>query len=84
MYNRQQDNNYCAKAIEQIKCEYEGQEMVIGFSAPYLIDVASTLPGEQMVIQLADPSRPGVFLPAEQPENTDLVMLLMPMTVQEF
>lgn len=79
-----QDNNYCAKAIEQIKCEYEGQEMVIGFSAPYLIDVASTLPGEQMVIQLADPSRPGVFLPAEQPENTDLVMLLMPMTVQEF
>jgi len=79
-----QDNNYCSKAIELIAAEYTGPEMIIGFSAPYLIDVSSTLPGEQIVIKLADPSRPGVFLPAEQAEGTDLVMLLMPMTVTDF
>jgi len=81
---RSQDNNYCSKAEERVVCEYDGQDMVIGFSAPYLIEVASTIPGETMEIKLADPSRPGVFLPTEQAENTELLMLLMPMTVVDF
>ena len=45
---------------------------------------AHTLTTDNIVIKLADPSRPGVFLPEENPENTELVIILMPMTVQEF
>ena len=33
---------------------------------------------------LSDPSRPGVFVPSENSENSELLMLLMPMTVSDF
>lgn len=59
--------------------------MVIGFSAPYLIEITSTLSTDDMVIKLSDPSRPGVFLPTkEEGTGDDLLMLLMPMTVTDF
>ena len=58
--------------------------MIIGFSAPYLIEIFGTLPTSDIVISLSDPSRPGVFLPSEDKENSELLMLLMPMTVAEF
>ena len=58
--------------------------MVIGFSAPYLIEIFGTLSTNDIIISLSDPSRPGVFLPSENKEESDLLMLLMPMTVAEF
>lgn len=79
-----QDNNFCTSARESIPCDFTGSEMVIGFSAPYLIEIISTLSTQDMMIKLSDPSRPGVFLPQEDEKDSQLLMLLMPMTVQEF
>lgn len=79
-----QDNNFCTSGRETIPCSFSGNEMVIGFSAPYLIDIFSTISTQNVVIKLSDPSRPGVFLPEEDAENSELLMLLMPMTVGEF
>lgn len=79
-----QDNNFCTSAIENVPCSYEGREMVIGFSAPYLEEIASTLSTDEMIVRLSDPSRPGVFVPSENIDGCDLLMLLMPMTVKEF
>ena len=36
-----------------------------------------------VVIELADPSRAGVMFPAEQQENQELLMLLMPMMLTD-
>lgn len=79
-----QDNNFCTSAREAMPCDFTGNEMVIGFSAPYLIEIISTLSTDQMLIKLSDPSRPGVFVPQEDAKDSELLMLLMPMTVQEF
>ncbi len=79
-----QDNNFCTSGREEIPCGFTGTEMVIGFSAPFLIEIFNTLSTENVVVKLADPSRPGVFLPEENGENSELLMLLMPMTVGEF
>ena len=38
---------------------------------------------QDIVIQLADPSRSGVLVPSEQPEGQDVLMLLMPMLLNE-
>lgn len=82
---RAADNNFCTSAREEVLCEFTGREMVIGFSAPYLIEITSTLSTDDMVIKLSDPSRPGVFLPTkEEGTGDDLLMLLMPMTVTDF
>lgn len=78
------DTNLLTAGNEKIDCEYSGPEIVVGFSAPYMIEICNTIQSEQMIVRLSDPSRPGVFTPSENEENTDLLILLMPMTVNEF
>ncbi len=78
------DNNFCTSAREEVACDFTGNEMVIGFSAPYLIEISNTISTTDLVIKLSDPSRPGVFLPSENDADSELLMLLMPMTVTDF
>ncbi len=79
-----QDNNFCTLGQEKIPCSFTGNEMIIGFSANFIIDIFNTLKTNNVLVKLSDPSRPGVFLPEEDSENSELLMLLMPMTVHEF
>ncbi len=79
-----QDNNFCTSAWESVPCDFTGNEMIIGFSAPYLIEIFNTLSTSDIVIKLSDPSKPGVFLPSENDADSELLMLLMPMTVSDF
>lgn len=78
-----QDVDYSTSAEEHIMCEYEGMPMSIGFSGPYLLEVLNSINSQEVIIELADPSRAGVVLPAEQEENEDLIMLLMPMMLND-
>ena len=84
LYIKSDDNNMCTCAQETIACSYNGPEMVIGFSAPFLVEFMTVLPTQEVYVDLADPSRAGVFSPSENEEGTDLVMLLMPMNVDKF
>lgn len=70
-------------AHEEVPCDFTGSDLVIGFSGAYLLEILSSLPTENVIIKLADPSRPGLFTPEENEENTDLIMLLMVMRVTE-
>lgn len=79
-----QDNNFNTSARETIPCDFTGNEMVIGFSAPYLIEIVGTITTNNLIVKLIDPSRPGVFVPDENEKDSELMMLLMPMTVQDF
>lgn len=82
---RAADNNFCTSAREEVPCDFTGKEMIIGFSAPYLIEITGTISSEELIIKLSDPSRPGVFVPSQEPDSVDdLLMLLMPMTVTDF
>lgn len=78
------DNNFCTSAREVVPCDFTGTEMIIGFSAPYLIEIFNTISTTDILIKLSDPSRPGLFVPSENSENSELLMLLMPMTVSDF
>lgn len=78
-----QDMDYNTAAEEKVTCSYSGNEMVIGFNADYLIEVLANLPGDTVKIRLSDPARPGIFTPEELLENADLLILLMPMQVND-
>lgn len=84
IYLKSQDNSLCTTAREEVACSYEGNELVIGFSAPYLIEILNTLSTRDIVVSLSDPGRPGVFCPSENTEDTELLMLLMPMAIIDF
>lgn len=79
-----QDSSFNTSGEESVACEFTGSEMVIAFSAPYLIEILNTIPTADIVMKLADQSRAAVIVPSENIENTDLLMLLMPMYIQEF
>lgn len=78
-----QDLDYSTKADEKIPCSYEGNPMSIGFNSSYMMEVLNNLPGDSIVVKLSDPGRPGLFMPFEQKENEEVVMLQMPMQVIE-
>ena len=78
------DPSLCTSAREQVPCSYTGNELTIGFNASYLTEILNTIKSPEVIVNLGDAGRPGVFRPSEEPDNTELVMLLMPMTVGEF
>lgn len=77
-----QDIDFSISAYEKIKCQYEGVEMEIGFKSVFLLEILANIGSQEVVIELADPTRAGLFLPAEMDsESEDLLMLLMPMMI---
>ena len=78
-----EDVDFATSAKEQITCEYSGNSMSIGFKGSSLMEVLNNLDSEQVIFQLADPSRAGIIVPAEQPENEDVLMLIMPMLLND-
>ncbi len=78
-----QDLDFSTSAEEHLMCDYDGTPMSIGFNGPFLLDVLNSITSSDIVLELADPSRAGVITPAEQEENEDLIMLLMPMMLKD-
>ncbi len=77
-----QDIDFSISAYEKIQCQYEGDEMAIGFKSTFLIEILNNLSSREVVIELSDPSRAGLLLPAEKDsDDEDLLMLLMPMMI---
>ncbi len=78
-----EDYDYAKNATERMTCEYNGKAMSIGFKGSAFIEILTNFDCAEVVIQLADPSRAGVVLPSEQPENQDVLMLMMPMLIND-
>ena len=78
-----EDYDFSKTATERMSCEYNGQAMSIGFKGSSFIEILNNFDCEQVVIQLADPSRAGLVIPVEQPENQDVLMLMMPMLIND-
>ncbi len=78
-----QDIDFSTSAEETQVCQYTGNQMSIGFKSTFLIDILNNIASGEVIIELADPSRAGVIIPMEQAENEDLLMLLMPMMLND-
>jgi DNA polymerase-3 subunit beta len=77
-----QDVDFSISAYERHKCLYDGDDMEIGFKSVFLIEILSNITSQDVLIELADPTRAGLFLPSETSnEDEDLLMLLMPMMI---
>ena len=78
-----QDNEHSTKAEDHLLCDYNNNSISIGFSCQLLIEICNILDSENIILELADPSRPGLVRPAIEKENEELIMLLMPMRVDD-
>ena len=78
-----QDNEYSTRAEEFIVCDYTSNPISIGFSCTFLLEIAGIMDNETLRIEVADPSRPGVIRPADDNPDDEVLMLLMPMRVED-
>jgi len=76
-----EDYDFSKTATERMICEYNGNPLSIGFKGNAFIEILSNIECPEVVIQLADSSRAGLVLPSEQPENQEILMLMMPMLI---
>ena len=77
-----QDIDFSISAFEKLKCQYVGDDMEIGFKSVFLLEILANIASQDVMIELADPTRAGLFLPGDtENEAEDLLMLLMPMMI---
>jgi len=77
-----QDIDYSISAVETLPCQYEGEEMEIGFKSVFLLELLANISTPEVRLEMSDPSRAGILLPVENPTpGEDILMLLMPMMI---
>lgn len=74
-----QDTDLHCSSQETMTCVYTGQQLTIGFKSTHIIEILSNMTSEEVIINIGDPSRPGLIMPAVPTENENELMLLMPM-----
>jgi DNA polymerase-3 subunit beta len=77
-----QDIDFSISAYERLNCQYDGDEMEIGFKSTFLIEILNNLTTSDILFEMSDPSRAGILKPIEkEDDNEDILMLLMPMMI---
>ena len=77
-----QDLGFSMSAHETLPCQYDGQEMEIGFKAPFLLEILSNLPYQNICMELADPARAALIVSADESRpGQDIRALLMPVMI---
>jgi DNA polymerase-3 subunit beta len=77
-----QDIDFSISAYERLNCQYEGDDMEIGFKSSFLVEILSNISSTEVAMEMSDPSRAGLILPVEKDTDAeDTLMLLMPMMI---
>lgn len=74
-----EDPDIGASGEENVKCEYKGDSLDIGFNSQYVNDILTHIASEEeIIIKLHSPTKAVIFEPTKKKEKEDLMMLLMP------
>ena len=73
-----QDLDFGKSAEESMLCDYSGMPMRIAFKGATLQELVQNMECENVVFEMADPSRAALILPEKNEEGEEIVMLMMP------
>ncbi|MES2794787.1 MAG: DNA polymerase III subunit beta [Bacteroidota bacterium] len=79
-----EDIDYSNEANEKLICDYEGEPLDIGFNAKFLAEMIGNLSCKSINLEMSAPNRAGLIIPKEQVENEDLLMLIMPVMLNNY
>ncbi|TAH02839.1 MAG: DNA polymerase III subunit beta [Sphingobacteriales bacterium] len=74
-----QDVDFSFEGNERMKCQYDGEDLNIAFNAKFLIEMLSGAESEEIKVELSTSTKAGIIKPTEQDDNEDLLMLVMPL-----
>ena len=74
-----EDLDYSNKAEERLVCEYQGDDLQIGFNSRFLTEMLSNLTSNEILIEMSLPNRAGILTPIDGVEEGEYItMLVMP------
>jgi DNA polymerase-3 subunit beta len=79
-----EDLDFSNEANERLSCEHEGEDIEIGFNARFLIEMLSNLDVDRVQLTMSAPNKAGVILPAGDSANEDILMLVMPVMLNQY
>jgi len=79
LYLHAEDTEFANKADMQIPCDYNGEDINIGFSSKFLTEMLSVLTSDDITMKMSQPNRPGIIEPVDGlEEDESILMLSMP------
>ena len=79
-----EDIDFANEAHERLSCQYDGDDIEIGFNAKFLIEMLKNLSCEEVMLEMSTPNRAGLLLPQNGDENEDVLMLVMPVMLNSY
>jgi DNA polymerase-3 subunit beta len=79
-----EDLDFSNEANERLVCEYTGEDMEIGFNAKFLIEMLNNISSKTISISMSAPNRAGILTPFENAKNEDILMLVMPVMLNNY
>ena len=79
-----EDQDFSNEANERLSCEHEGEDIEIGFNAKFLVEMLSNLSAKEVTFKFSAPNRAGLIFPSEKGENEDILMLVMPVMLNNY
>ncbi|CAA0223564.1 DNA polymerase III subunit beta [Tenacibaculum maritimum] len=74
-----EDLDYANKADERLNCDYQGDDMQIGFNSRFLSEMLNNLSANDVLIEMSLPNRAGILTPIDgTDEGEQVTMLVMP------
>ena len=74
-----QDVDFSFEGNERMGCEYDGGNLQIAFNAKFLIEMLNGADTDQVTVELSTPTKAGIIKPSEQSKDEELLMLVMPL-----
>jgi len=78
-----QDIDFSFEGNERMKCQYNGEDLVIAFNAKLLVEMLNATDTEEVVVELSTPTKAGIIKPSAQEEGEELLMLVMPLMLNQ-
>ena len=79
-----EDLDFSNEAQERLNCEYNGQDIEIGFNSKFLMEMLNNLNSNNVNLEMSTPNRAGILIPQDQQEEgEDTLMLVMPVMLNQ-
>ncbi len=79
-----EDIDFSNKADERLQCNYEGDDMQIGFNSRFLLEMLSNLNSNDVLLEMSLPNRAGILTPIDGVEDGEkITMLVMPVMLND-
>ena len=77
-----QDLGFSIAAHETMQCQYDGEDLTIGFKSPFIIEILSNMTCGELVMKFLDSKRAALVVPAETEEESEKICgIIMPIMI---